>query len=239
MNRESYDLDVVCYFPRDDDDAAGTLKDVYQNVQNALQESGYVLEPKTSALRVFGRDVDFHVDIVPGRFVDDDKSDVFLYQGTGDKHRLKTNLGVHIAHIRDSGVVDDIRLMKLWKTRYSVNVKTFILELLAIRLLEERPSGLDARAKMVLQQMADGLADIRLEDPANPNGNDLSEIWNDSVRLGLQSAATTTLLVVDQQGWEKVFGEVEAQTPSPPAKLAALEQATSRIASPMRPWRDA
>jgi hypothetical protein len=37
--------------------------------------------------------------------------------GKFDKKRLKTNLDVHLDHVRDSGVIDAIRLAKLWGVR--------------------------------------------------------------------------------------------------------------------------
>jgi hypothetical protein len=60
----------------------------------------------------------------------------YLFQSSGDKKRLKTNLDVHLDHVRDSGVIDAIRLAKLWKVRNGLPVRTFVLELAVIKLLE-------------------------------------------------------------------------------------------------------
>src|ERR1700693_256894 len=73
LNRETYDLDIICYFPRDCTAVGETLKDIYSNVSKALAPS-YNIQPKTSALRL--KDAanplsDIHIDVVPGRFVDD------------------------------------------------------------------------------------------------------------------------------------------------------------------------
>src|SRR5262245_26426721 len=132
MNKESYDLDLICYFSRNDTSAGETLEDIYNNVCKSL-EKDYLVERRTSALRLKGRGtesgVDFHIDVVPGRYVDDSKTDVFLHQENGTKERLKTNLQVHIDHVKNSGVVEAIRLMKLWRVRNQVTVRQFILEL--------------------------------------------------------------------------------------------------------------
>ena len=69
-------------------------------------------------------------------------SDAYLYLSTGDKCRLKTNLDVHIAHVRDSGVTDAIRLVKFWKVRNGVNLKSFGLELLIIKLPRRKTTSL-------------------------------------------------------------------------------------------------
>ena len=105
MVATSYDLDLPCYFPRDADDAGETLEALWDSVKTAL-EKDYVVEPKTSAIRLLEKESKkyLHVDVVPGRYVDDAKTDVFLHQNGGDKARLKTNPEKHITHVRDSEV---------------------------------------------------------------------------------------------------------------------------------------
>ena len=119
MVRESYDLDIPCYFENEDDDAGTSLEDVFDNTRKALEKK-YIVTPKTSALRLLNssgqtRGTYVHVDVVPGRFTDEKKKDCYLHVSNGDKTRLKTNLDVQIAHIRDSGWCESIRLSKLWK----------------------------------------------------------------------------------------------------------------------------
>jgi len=48
MIKESYDLDLVCYFAHDDSGAGETLEDLYNSTRKAL-EATYVVEPKASA----------------------------------------------------------------------------------------------------------------------------------------------------------------------------------------------
>jgi len=94
--REAFDLDIICYFNYDDANAGDNLEDIFSNVKGALEKEYYVT-PKTSALRLKSKDqqtkgLDFHIDVVPGRFVDSSKGDAFLHQAQGKKERLKTNL---------------------------------------------------------------------------------------------------------------------------------------------------
>ena len=174
MIREAYDLDMICYFPHDDISAGKTLKDIYQHARDALAAQ-YWIEAKPSALRLKDLDpknfkVDFHIDVVPGRYIDDEKADAFLYQSSGEKGFLKTNLEKHISYVRDSGLVDTIRLMKLWRARNHINIKNFALELLTIDLLEYRKrSSLTNQLEYVWQEFRDHSADLKVEDPANPN----------------------------------------------------------------------
>src|SRR5271165_2691701 len=69
MVLEDYDLDIVCYFPRDEDRAGETIEQIYFNVREALATKYRVVEKRT-ALRVKNQDVDLFIDVVPGRFID-------------------------------------------------------------------------------------------------------------------------------------------------------------------------
>ena len=86
----------------------------------------YRVEPKRSAIRLThrldGSELAVTIDVVPGRFTNDDRDDVFLHQTEGDKARLQTNLRKHVRHVADSGHVEVIRFAKLWKLRCGLNV---------------------------------------------------------------------------------------------------------------------
>jgi hypothetical protein len=231
--KDSYDLDVVCYFPREDDGAGETLEGIYNSVKDVLSKHYYV-EPKGSALRVKGLDkVDFHVDVVPGRFIEEDSYDVFLYRSSGEKCRLKTNIETHIAHVRDSDVTEAIRLMKVWRTRHGLQLKTFILELIVIDTLAGSTAALDKQIRSVLERLRDDADGIAVEDPAN-GGNDLFDAWNASVRSAASAIARSTLAMVDSAGWEAVFGKLPETDP------AAVSDSLHRIArasvAPSKPW---
>lgn len=230
--RESYDLDIVCYFPHDDTTAGETLEDIYNNVAAAL-EKDYAVERKRSALRLRDKElVDFHIDVVPGRFTDDSKTDCFLYQENGEKCRLKTNLQVHIDTVRDSGVLDAIRLLKLWKVRKALDVKQFVFELLIIDLLSaHKNKSLADQLIHVWTSFRDMDSPPMVEDPANPCGNDLmpllDTVWNE-----LGSVASSTLSTIDNHGWEAVFGKIDIGAD----KSAAVKVAVASVAARTRPW---
>ena len=152
--------------------------------------------------------MDFHIDVVPGRFTDETKTDAYLYQSGGDKKRLKTNLDVHLDHVRDSDVIDAIRLAKLWKVRNALPIRTFVLELAVIKLLEKKKNkSLSAQMEHFWTELRDNSANLTVEDPANPNGNDLSKCLDDNLKSQLAAAAKRTLEQIDSSGWEAVYRE--------------------------------
>ena len=234
---ESYDLDVVFYVPNGNNTAGETLKEIFGNVKTALAKH-YTVEPKTSALRLRSTDrrSDLHIDVVPGRFTDDSKTDCYLHQANGDKDRLKTNLDVHIKHIRDSGVLDALRLLKLLRVRRAIQVKQFAYELLGVKLLkgkQQRPIG--EQLDYFFTEIANSEQPITIEDPANPGGNDLSALLK-TAWPGLRPAARSILQQATASGWEGVFGKpstVPAANRAP--RLEVIRQSTSTAT---KPWSE-
>lgn len=236
--RESYDLDIACYFAHDDTKAGETLEDIYNNVKKALAEE-YEVEPKTSAIRLLSKKKetfrkDFHIDVVPGRFTDDSKTDCYLYQNGGEKKRLKTNLQVHIDHVKGSGVVPALRLLKLWKTRKAIRVKQFAFELLGIELLAKKKSApLTEQLKHVWTEIAAAENPIGIKDPANPEGNDLMPLLRGAWQE-LRAASKATLATLDESGWEGVFGSIDESDKAERVRRIASVAAT--VARPTRPY---
>jgi hypothetical protein len=242
MIRESYDIDIICYFLHDDTAAGETLEEIYKNVQKTLSTK-YFVEPKASALRLkdpnpknYG--VDFHIDVVPGRFTDDSKTDAFLYQSSGEKKRLKTNLDVHINHVKESGFTEAIRLLKLWKVRNGLRVKNFALELFTIDLLKsQKTAAIDNQLSYVWTKLRDEVDEVSIEDPANPTGNDLSAMLNPEIRFELSSVSKRTLENIKESGWEAVFGPGE-EDENGNRRIEILRSTAAAVVTPTKPWAD-
>lgn len=239
MIREDYDLDEVCYFDNDDTAPGETLEEIYDNVAKLL-ESDYQVERKRSALRLKSKKgKDLKIDIVPGRYVSDTGTDAFLHQNEGDKERLKTNLELHIAHVRDSGCTDVIQLGKLWRTRNGILIRTFPLELLIIEVLSTNNTGnLQDRFERVLTAFRDDIDDLSIEDPANPTGNDLSFALTDELRDTLRDVADDTLAAAADHGWEHVFGALPKAKVAALPRVAALTAAATAVSGAAPPWAD-
>jgi Nucleotidyltransferase domain len=241
MNKDSYDLDIICYFIHDDTVAGCNLKEIYDNVESTLAAI-YRTDPKTSAIRLRrSKDedylTDFHIDVVPGRFTDETKSDCYIHQSGGEKSRLKTNIDVHVKHIRDSGLIPAIRLFKLWNVQNGIGLKTFVMELLVIELLRKhRDLSLDKQFDHVLGALRDDVFSVHVEDPANPTGNDLSAVLDDAKRLHMQAVAASSLSHIEDGMWTSLFGVVE----TPSDRAAALTSVVSSISSSggagSKPW---
>lgn len=232
--KEMYDLDIVFYLHNGEEGAGKALEDIFFNVAKALRHA-YTVQEKTSALRLRSKDgkSDLRIDVVPGRFTSDDGTDCYLYQNGAEKCRLKTNLDTHIAHVRDSGVLDAIGILKLLRVRFGLSIKQFAWELLVIELLKsKKKSSLSSQLDHVLRSIEESDSPITIQDPANPTGNDLMPLlkasWSE-----LRSTAKSVRTEVANNGWRGVFGDLESEKA---ARIARLTSAASSIATPIRPW---
>ena len=166
MIREAYDLDLVVYFPPTD---ARSLAEIFGAVHQALVRGKYVVEPQTVALRL-PYEAGFHVDVVPGRALESDFLYATLYKNSNPPSTLKTSLKVHIDAVRKTELRQIVRLLKLWRLRHGIPLKTFALEILAARALAgRRPDDYGTAMWKIFQYMAKEMATVRLQDPANTN----------------------------------------------------------------------
>jgi hypothetical protein len=218
MIAESYDLDLTCYFPSSRDK---TLKEIHDEVQTVLSEK-YAIEPKASAVRIKRIDndmeTDYHIDVVPGRFVEGDDGDAFLHVMYGEKERMQTNIDTHIAYVKESGCQVMIKLVKLWKVRNNVPLKTFVMEIAVVEILKGSKAKDDLAISMreVLTRFRDEMESMRLEDPANSN-NIVSDVISASDKNAIAVKAVEALGILKDNekdelaGWQKVFDE-ESET---------------------------
>lgn len=231
MILESYDLDLICYFHRNDTSAGGTIKEIKENVSKALTDAGYIVIPKGAALRVMSDSkVDFHVDVVPGRFVEGASGDAWIYQDGKPGDRLQTNLDKHIDHVKKSGLRDVIKMIKYWRGRnYLSAAKTFALELLTINILEGKASKpLSEKLEIVFTHLRDKSDSLSIKDPANGN-NDVAELINSGVKGELKQAATQTLQAIDAGNWEFIFGSIPDKDQDKPALQGAISTSKPTI----------
>lgn len=238
--KESYDLDIVCYFSHDETAAGTTLKDLYLNVSKTLSRK-YWAEDKTSAIRLLSGDPETkgtytHIDVVPGRYTDATNSGCYLHQNGGSKERLKTNLDVHISHIRDSGVTDALKLLKLWRVLNGLEVKQFAFELLGVEILRSKKNAsLADQLQYFFQTVSEAENPIKIEDPANPTGNDLMPLLTNAWPY-LRTVADKTLTTIGHSGWDFVYGQSGAVDSSATIEQLSAAVYVSRQHQPTKPW---
>jgi hypothetical protein len=102
----------------------------------------------------------------------------------------------------------------------------------AHKLLDGTDKSLPEQVKYVWTELRDRAEPVAIEDPANPTGNDLSDLLNETVWADLSAVAKSTLATLENDGWEALFGKVS----SGDDKAEKAQRAAATVITPSRPW---
>ena len=203
MIRESFDLDFVIYFPPN---INITLREIYLTIYSILERCDYQPHYKNVSIRCFRTYQnygDFHIDIVPGRAIDNNYYYANLYKYQEDRS-FKTSIEKQVEVVLGTGRRDIIKLLKLWQIRRGVPGSTFILELLFIRYLQTL-SSVSPQIEPVLldtfEYIRNNILNIKLVDPANSN-NIVSDDLTYDERVQIQNHAQHA---INAKYWSEVF----------------------------------
>lgn len=167
-----------------------TLQQIYNTLFNALAAAEH--QPKRQNVSIGVRVGAYSVDVVPARRQSQYGDDHSLYSNrTGSW--LQTNVTRHIAEVRNSNRLDEIRLLKIWRNRRGLEFPSFYLELAVIRALHGRwSSNLSTNVVTVLEFVRDQITTTRFVDPANSN-NVVSDTLTLVEKQALAKAARAAL----------------------------------------------
>ncbi len=197
MIQAAYDLDIVFYWPSG---FSYRIEDLSTEVGASLQRHWtYVYAKRVGWELPF--EGDFHIDIIPGKTSSNDQSYAYLFnRDTGG--RFQTSIEFQVNYVIQSDRRDAIRLMKLWKTRKKVPIKTFILEQLVIEGCKYIPrNDLEKQLNATLTYIRDNILTCRLYDPANTNNVISDDITNEE-KYRVRNLAEDAL---QARSWAAVF----------------------------------
>ena len=234
MLKCSYDLDLLTYFHRDNDAAGSTLPAIYKSVGDVLA-AHYQIKPGTTAIRLHAKGDQaagpgLRIDVVPGRFIDESRTKVFLHQKDADKGRLMTDPDEHIKFVHNSGVVEPACLLKLWRVNSGLLIRQFPFEILCINLLKSmKHLGLADQITRSLGAISGMQAAPSVKDPANPE-NDLSLLLTPDIWADLRMAAGQAVDYLKWQGWSGIL------MTDPVADAQELAVAVKSVHVATKPW---
>lgn len=100
---------------------------------------------------------------------------------------LKTDIPLQIRYVRDSGLIDEILALKIWRRRHALRFPSFLMELAVIHALKpKRP--IEEQFTSLLRFLATDFPTTRLLDPANSN-NVVSDLLTDVEKLRIARTA--------------------------------------------------
>ncbi len=175
-----------------------SLDTVYSTLRNRMSAVGYSVREQNVSLGI--DHTGLKVDLVPG----------VKHHPLGFDHSIwkrkkqtwtKTNIDSHINSVKNSGRIDDIKLIKIWRKNKELDFPSFYLELSVIEALKGTSltdSSLSSNFVKVMNYLASDFESKVIKDPSNDN-NEVSEELTQEEKNKIKQAAIKTL----QETWEQ------------------------------------
>ena len=172
-NNISTDLDLFISLRSD---TPATLEVIYSSLYKQLLQRG--CNPRRQNVAIGITHSGFKVDLVPGKIQSGYQNRHSLYKNKTNSW-TQTDVNMHINKVRNSGRIDEIRAIKLWRNLHDLSFPSFFLELAVIEALHNRTKGnLANNVLYALSHIGQNIEVIRIIDPANTNNvisDDLSQ----------------------------------------------------------------
>lgn len=177
-----------------------TLKEIYESLFDALNTAGY--KPRRQNVSINITVNGYSVDLVPAKRQDAYTQDHSLYRRKADTW-IKTNVAKHIAYVQQSGLINECRLIKLWRAQKQLDFPSFYVELSVINALSGRQftGGLASNVLVALAYLRDSLATTRIIDPANTN----NVISDDLTSAEKAAVAASARVSASAKTWEEII----------------------------------
>ena len=176
-----------------------TLKEIHQTLYNKLREDGFLPRPQNVSIGV--KVGPYDVDIVPGKRQDQYSDNHSLYRRRADTW-TKTSISTHISKVRESGRLEEIMILKIWRNQKQLDFPSFYLELVTIQACHRKTRGnLAVNVWETFKFIRDNIETAVFNDPANTN-NRISDDLNAAGKRALKQAATSALAA---RTWEEII----------------------------------
>lgn len=167
-----------------------SLEEIYNTLFYRLREEGF--SPRQQNVSIGINVGPYSVDVVPAR----------RQSPTGHIHSLyrrktsswtQTNVYSHISSVRNSGRLNEIMILKVWRKQNGLAFPSFYLELVTIQACRGRKVGdLSGNVWATLAYIRDNIKTAVFIDPANTN-NRISDDLTTAEKQALANAASTAL----------------------------------------------
>lgn len=168
--------------------APGTLQDIYATLLNVAR---HCWPARAQNVSIGIQSGGYHFDLVPGRLQAGYQNWFSLWRNKAQTW-TQTNVEQHVQTVSGSGRVDEIRILKLWRTQAGLDFPSFALELAAIQALKGYTHGnLAHNVWAAIGWLGANIEAVRLIDPANTN-NVVSDDMTTAEKRSIAQAAHRT-----------------------------------------------
>jgi hypothetical protein len=190
------DVDVFISLKSDTTD---TLKEIYEKLVSLAQTNGW--SPRRQNVSVGVTVNGTRGDLVPGKVQVGHQNYHSLYLRKRDSW-TQTNVALHVATVRGSGRLREIRAIKIWRMLHGLDFASLYLELFTIDTLAGRSrSALAENVLHALRRIGSSLTSTRIVDPANTN-NVLSD---DLTQAEKQRVAAQAAQSAREPSWGRII----------------------------------
>jgi hypothetical protein len=175
-----------------------SLKDIYESLFKRMTFEGY--NPRRQNVSLGLSVSGWKVDLVPGRRQSSLTDDHSIWSHKMQSHR-ETNIHEHIRLVANSGRINEIKLLKIWRKLHGLEFPSYLLEVVTIDALHgSGSSDTAANFNRALVYIRDTLPNFRIIDPTKPS-NVLSDELTVLEKQRLSGAASKSL---SEPYWEQV-----------------------------------
>ena len=192
----SSDLDLFISL---NSDAPGTLKQIYESLYNEVKNHGISARKQNVSIGI--KYSGHEVDLVPGRKYIGNTNYHSLYRSKVDSW-TQTNISNHINLVKNSGRINEIIALKIWRKLHNLDFPSIYLELTVLDALYNKGKNqLDNNFLTLLEYLSDNFVDKIVIDPSNSN----NKISDDLYKYEKQAIASKAKESRNQQYWENTI----------------------------------
>jgi hypothetical protein len=171
---------------------------LYERFFDFLKGRGY--NPRRRSVSIGLRHHGLEVDLIPAKQEWGGTNDHRVFE-TEHQRITKTNFDTHLKVVKESNVIEEIRLLKIWRNLRNLRLPSFCLELAVMDALRRQAHHQPAaNMEVVLQYLKDILPSAPIRDPANFE-NRVSDDLLRHEKLAISEAAAESLKRAD---WAKI-----------------------------------
>jgi hypothetical protein len=171
---------------------------LYERFFDFLKRRG--LNPRRQSVSIGLQHHGLAVDLIPARQEWGGSNDHRIFQ-TEHQRVTRTNFDTHLKVVKESDVIEEIRLLKIWRNLRNLRLPSFCLELAVIDALRRHAHHQPAaNMEVVLQYLKDILPGAPIRDPANFE-NRVSDDLLKHEKVAIAEAAAESLKRAD---WAKI-----------------------------------
>lgn len=170
--------DIDIFVSITDSNNQNTVKDYYESLYNFLK-------PKfaTNSLRKQNVSIGIDyagcsIDITPGKRINQQAfrngkyyTDHYIYSRKNNAN-TKTNIQTHIDLVRNSGLANEIMILKIWRDCHALELPSIAIEIITTEVLKNNITySLYNNIKKVIEALRDSITTRKIIDPANSVNN--------------------------------------------------------------------